>query len=281
MLDSELQSEAREDRNSLDSVRAHSSVHASFSASHGITQVGRLLERGSFRLRLPRGRRCEAVLINTGGGITGGDRLDVRLEVGTGATVFATSQAAEKLYRSDGAAAQITTRATLGAASRLVWLPQESILFNGAIVERSLEIDMPETGHLTAVEILTLGRTAHGERITNGRWRDRWRIVRDGGLVLAENVRLDGPISEMMEQPALGNGARCFATLVHIAPDAEWRIGELRAAIAAFDCVAGCSAWNRMLMARLAAAETHKLRPAVAAAVSSLMREEMPRAWSC
>ncbi len=281
MFDSELPSDARDDRGGLAKVRGRSEVNAAFGAVHGDTRIARIFERGSFRLRFPRGRGCEAVLINTGGGITGGDRLDVSLELGVGATVVATSQAAEKLYRSDGAAALIALRARLGDASRLMWLPQESILFDGAIVQRLLEIEMPATAKVTAAEILTLGRTAHGERITNASWRDRWRIIRDGRLLLAENVRIDGAISELMERPALGAGARCLATLVHVAPDAEARLGDVRDALAAVEGAAAASAWNGMLVARFAGTETHKTRAAVAAAVVAATGDAMPRAWSC
>jgi urease accessory protein len=281
MSNRELQSEPRGGVSSLAHVRAQSDVHVSFSAAHGFTQVARLFERGSFRLRIPRGRSCEAVLINTGGGVTGGDRLDVRFTLGNGANVIATSQAAEKLYRSDGAPAQITMSAELSSASRLSWLPQESILFDGAIVERRLDFNMTSSAQLSAAEILTLGRTAHGESIMNAHWRDRWRIVRDGELVLAENVQLAGAVSEMMERAAIGNGARSVATVVHVAHEAESGIGDARAALAGFDCVSACSAWNGMLVARLAARDTHRLRAGVAAIMTTLTGHAMPRAWSC
>lgn len=281
MFDSELQSETVNAASGHGTIRADSAVRAAFATVDDRTHVARVYECGSLRVRFPRGPSCEAVLLNTGGGITGGDQLDVRLSLGPGAAVVATSQAAEKLYRSDGPPAKIAVRANLADGARLDWLPQESILFDRVNVERTLDIDMAATARLTMLEALMLGRTAHGESLGDARWRDRWRIRRGNALVLAENVRLDGAISDQMQRPALGAGARCVATLVHVAPDAEWRLDEVRNALQNATSCCGCSAWNGMLVARFAAVELHKLRGEMVAAVMILTRAPMPRAWSC
>lgn len=281
MLDSELQSDRGSDRAVLRSVRADSRVRAEFAALGRATHVGRLYETGSLRLRFPRGQACEAVVLNTGGGITGGDRLAIGLTLETGAEVVATSQAAEKLYRSDGPPATISVRADLADGAQLAWLPQETILFDHANVERSLVIDMATTARLTVLETLALGRIASGERITSARWRDTWRIRRGGKLVFAENVRLDGAISDLLQRPAIGCGATSVATLVHIAPDAEQRLDAVRATLASGGQTCGCSAWKGMLVARFAAVELHKMRATLSAAVMAATGLPPPRSWSC
>lgn len=262
------------------SVRGESAVRATFQSIGGITRIGRVHERGGLRLRMPRaaGRR-ELVLINTGGGIAGGDRLSVELTVGAGADVVVTSQAAEKIYKSDGPAATIDLRISLDREARLDWLPQETILFAGAAAARTLDIDMAGSARLTLLECLVLGRIACGEQLESMRWRDRWRIRRDRRLAFAEDVRLDGNVAAMLERPAIGAGARAIATLVHIAPDAERRLDEIRAALPG--TAGGASAWNGMLVVRLAAPDACVVKSHAIRAAMNLTGREMPRSWSC
>ncbi len=263
--------------------RADSEVRVGFDVGEKGTFARDVFERGSFRVRFPRGQGCEGVLINTGGGITGGDRLRIDLQVAAGAEAVVTSQAAEKLYRSDGPAAVLGVRARLDAGARLDWLPQESILFDRAHVERTLDVEMADGATLTLLEVLALGRTAHGERLSAARWRDRWRITRGGRLTFAENVTLDGPIGDIMLEPATGDGARCVATLLHIAPGAEAGINRVRAALGV--CGSGgraaASTWNGMLVVRFAAADLLDIRAAIAGATSAITGRALPRAWSC
>lgn len=281
MFDSELPSEQAREVPGLGPVRADSRIAAHFAAVESHTQVSRLFEAGSLRMRFPRGPRCEAVILNTGGGVTGGDRIAIDIVVGSKAIAIATSQAAEKLYRSDGPAARIGINASLASESRLSWLPQEAILFDGAKVERTLDVDMAGNASLTLAEAVVFGRTAHGEKLASAVWRDRWRVRRDGKLVLAENVLLQNAITESLHHPAIGAGAKAIATVVHVAPDAETRLDDVRHALSGAISIAGCSAWHGMLVARFAASALHELRADVARVVEAITGEAMPRTWSC
>ena len=263
-------------------VRGASEVRAELRVNGGVTGLAQLYETGSLRLRLPRAHgRCEAVLLNTGGGIAGGDRLATALTLGAGAHVVATSQAAEKIYRAEAEPATIAVRLTLGAGARLDWLPQETILHDGARVRRALEIDMAGDATLTLLEMIVFGRLARGEQVTSGEIGDRWRIRRDGRLVLAEQIRLEGPVAGRLDRGAIGNGARAIATLVHIAPSAEGRIDAVRETLTGATCHAGASAWNGMLVTRFAAADPALLRAAAARAAMTLTGAALPRSWSC
>ena len=268
------------------SVRGDSVVSACFARTRDHTRdhthVMRIHERGSLRLRFPRtsGQR-EAVIVNTGGGITGGDRLSIELQIEAGAALTATSQAAEKIYRSDGDTACIAIAARIDDDVRLDWLPQATILFDGATVERTLDVEMAASARLTMLECLVLGRIAHGEVLHDVRWRDRWRIRRDGRLVFADDVRLDGDIAATMAHAALGNGARGLATLIHVAPDAPSRLDVVRDALNASNTDCGASAWNDMLIVRIAAADPRAVHDAAIRATMAITDRPMPRAWSC
>ena len=81
----------------------------------------------------------------------------------TGAEVEATTTAAEKIYRSDGAPARIETRLTLAPQASLFWLPQETLIFEGAALERRLQVEMAGDASLILFESLVFGRLARGE----------------------------------------------------------------------------------------------------------------------
>ena len=142
------------------SIRARGVIDARFARTGRGTQAMNLREAGGYRLKFPKAAGCEAVLINTGGGMTGGDRLDVSLTLDAGAEAVLTTQSAEKVYRSDGSAAEITVAAELGAGARLSWLPQESILFSGSRLRRRLRVAMAEDATHTLAESVVLGRVA-------------------------------------------------------------------------------------------------------------------------
>jgi urease accessory protein len=264
------------------SVRGDSEIRAQFTRVDDDTKLSNCFERGSLRIRLPRRTGAtEAVLVNTGGGITGGDSVNIALALGAGAHVVATSQAAEKIYKTDGPPARIDVSLRLEAGCRLDWLPQETILFDGASALRWMSIDMSGAASLTLLEILVLGRVASGERIVSGSWHDRWRVRRDGRLVLAEEIRMNGAIADIVDRPAIGDGARCVATLIHVDGRAEARIGGVRERLAAARSVAAVSAWDGMLAARFASSEPGAVRADAVAVATGLTGAPMPRVWAC
>ncbi|GJD97281.1 urease accessory protein UreD [Methylobacterium iners] len=246
------------------------------------TSILDLSESGPLRLRLPRRTEgpCEAVLLNTAGGIACGDRFTVGAELEAGADLVLTSVAAEKIYRSDGPVTRVATGLTLGAGARLAFLPQETILFDGARLSRSFEAELAEDAQLLALELLVFGRAARAERIASGHVEDRWRIRRGGRLVYADTLRLDGPISDRLDRVAIGGGARAMATLVDASPEAEGRIEAMRALIEEMAGVeAGASAWNGNLVARFLGRDPDAVRRAALQVLVGYRAAPMPRVW--
>ncbi len=193
----------------------------------GGTNLGRLLQRGPLRVfrwnALP-GDLPSAVLLNTSGGVVGGDRLavQVRLEPGTAALI--TSQAAEKVYRSSGAAATVDVRLDLAEGAWLEWLPQETILFDRAKLRRRLRVEIAAAARLLAADMLVFGRRARGERFRTGLLHDRWEVQADGRLVWADALRLTGDPGALLEAPFGFAGAGALATCMYFGPDAEDRL---------------------------------------------------------
>lgn len=250
----------------------------------GRSRIDRLYQEGSAKARLPRTEsdHLEAILINTGGGMTGGDRLHMRVGAGDGTKIVATSQAAEKIYRAVQGAALMETRLEVGAAARLDWLPQETILFQGGRFGRRLEADIAADGTLLIAESIVFGRTARGERVTEGSFADRWRIRRAGRLIFADAIRLDGDIDAHLDRPALGGGGKAIAALLYVAADSHARLDEMRAAIARHPEVeGGASAWNGLMHLRLVSRTGFALRAALVDLLQILRGQPMPRAWMC
>jgi urease accessory protein len=264
--------------------RARGAARIAFSASGGTTRLAENFQSGSAKARFPRsplGRPPEVVLLNTAGGVTGGDHLTYAVAARDGARAVATTQAAERIYRRSSGVARIDTALTVGGGASLDWLPQETILFDRSALRRTLTADVEPTGRLLAVEAIVLGRTAMGEQIRSAALADSWRIRRGGTLVFADGLRFEGDSVAILAGGATGGGARAVATLVLVAPDAEASLDAAREALASATCEVGASAWNGMLVARLAAAEGQRLRTALVGLIERLRGVTMPGTWNC
>jgi urease accessory protein len=261
--------------------------------SAGQSRIDRLFQEGSARIRLPRvapGAPLEAVLINTAGGLTGGDRMDWRFEAGEGAALLLATQACEKTYKARGdSEARVSVQLNLNAGSSLAWLPQETILFDRARLTRSIDVDMAADARLLMVEPLVFGRLAMREAVAEGQFHDRWRIRQAGHLVHAEDMRLGPMIAEALRRPAVANGGLAMATVLMIAPDAEARLADARRLIGGSGGVshmmmppgAGQGAGTGKLLARIVAGDSYELRKVLVPLIRLLNPAGgMPKVWS-
>ena len=255
----------------------------------GRTVIDRLHQHANAKIRMPRqhGSALEAVLINTAGGLTGGDHLAWSFEAAAGTRLVLTTQAAERIYRSSGGPAEQRTCLTLGAGAHADWLPQETILFDECALDRSLDVDLAEGASLLAAETLVFGRAAMGETVMRLALADRWRIRRAGRLMHAENLRMTGDAQRLLSVAAVASGYRAVATLVLVPASDEtiaMHAASIRAMLAQADrgsaLTGGVTALPERLVIRLAAQDSYVLRPAVARCLSVLRHgHEMPAVW--
>jgi len=157
---------------------------------------------------------CQHIIVHPPGGIAGGDRLEVSVAWGEGADAVVTTQAAEKVYRADGAPATMAARLTIGAGATAHWLPQETILFDGARLERRMQARLAPGARLLAAEMLVYGRVARGEQLGHGALFDSWRLWRDGRLHWADAAELGGDIAATLRSPFGFGGAEASALLL-------------------------------------------------------------------
>ncbi len=239
------------------------------------TRLWRFYQQGCLKARLPRGPGCELVALNISGGIAGGDALETALELEQGANAVFTTQAAERIYRALAEPARVTTRLRVGQGARLAYLPQETILFDGFSLCRTLDIDLAETSEFLGVESLVFGRLAMGEQLRAGRLDDRITLRRGGGLLWQDITRLQGDIAAQLDRPGVAGGARAVASIFAVGFGA--RLTALREALAGAQ--AGASCFEDVLLARILAPDAATLRRVMVKALCALRGGELPRVW--
>ncbi|QFT29244.1 Urease accessory protein UreD [Labrenzia sp. THAF82] len=284
MYDAGVASQSTASARELQRVNGH--ARAGFRLSEGSTRLADLYQSGAAKIRLPKvyDEPTTAVLINTAGGLTGGDRLSLEFHLAVGAHAIVTSQAAERAYRSQTGPAKVTAKFQVGAGAKLEWLPQETILFDASNLSRTIEADLAEDAGLLMLESVILGRKAMGEKVRSVFFRDSWRIRRSGKLVFADDVRLEGDPDVFLAGPATASGNLCVATLLDCSPQAEDHLNLARSLIGALpsDRVrAAASTWNGQLVARLTAVSGQDLRTALVSFLTGYRSAPLPRVWHC
>jgi len=273
--------------------RSCGEARVTFKKSGDRTALDQLHQSGCCKLRFPRpepGQPPEAVLINTAGGLTDGDELSTLAHWRADTTAVITTQAAERIYRSRGQAALVRNGLLVEGGATALWLPQETIMFDGGRMTRRLEAKLDETATLLACESIVFGRSAMGETVASGGVLDTWRIRMGRKLVYADGLRLEGEIRTGLAKPALGNGAQAVASLICVRRNAQDLQEAVRNAISGMNCTAGCSALGPVLVTRLLARTGAELRRDLAALIEVMLellgRDEdgavkrLPRVWS-
>jgi urease accessory protein len=261
--------------------RAVGRVALEVAASAAVTRRARVVEEGSLRVRCPGppALELEAVIVNTAGGVAGGDRFALDVTVSSGARLVVTTAAAEKIYRTLAPAATIEVKLAVGPGGTLTWLPQETILFNRSRLTRSIEIDLAADARLLLAEAIVFGRSGMGERVAESALFDRWRVRRDGALVHAEALRLDGNIADKLRAPAIANGGVALATVL-VVPGDDAVVAVVRALGEKYRGEVGVSAWNGLAVVRLCAGGGAVLRHDLVEVLTALRGATLPRLWS-
>ena len=260
--------------------RAVGRVALTVNARDGISRRARVHEHGSLRVRCPGAPagELEAVIINTAGGMAGGDRFALEIAAGPGAQVVVTTAAAEKVYRALDPAATVDVRLSVADGAAVAWLPQETILFDRAKLRRSVEIDLADDARLLLAEAIVFGRSGMGETVEDCELFDRWRLRRGGRLVHAEALRLDGTVAAKLARPAIANGGIAVATVL-LTPGDEAATTSVRALEGQFRGEVGISAWKGVAIARLCAADGAALRHDLVLVLAALRTAPLPRLW--
>jgi urease accessory protein len=272
----------------------HQTVHgeATLQFQHGRngTALADVYYHDPLKILFPHGDVPTAALITTGGGLFGGDRYAIKVDLGTQAQALVVPQAAEKVYRSKGATCHVDVHLHADVSAGLEWLPQETILFEHARLRRNTHVHAVGDARVLAGEMVVFGRLARGEHFTQGLLRDAWFVRRDGRLVWADALHMDGAVQPCLDHMAGFGGARALATAVYVAPDAAV---QLDAARNLMDSAArhgvrhGATLVNGVLVCRWLADDPYAMRQAFAVFWAGFRAQtlgrvaQLPRLWSC
>jgi len=257
---------------------AHRLLHQQRSQGAVETRLGpnglvRHREQGCLKLRLPHGGQ-EAILINTSGGLAGGDQISTRISVTTNTNFSITTQAAERVYQTLGPSAIVENRFEVAEGSGFFWLPQETILFNGASLTRKMDVHLAKGARFLAVESVVLGRTAMLENLTQIEFRDQWNIWQNEKRIHAERMKISGAPAQ---SSATLNGLKAFATVVLISEQVEQKLPLVQKILRGQH---GVSCWNGKLLARLVAEDGFQLRNTLKLVLSACLDgRALPRNW--
>jgi urease accessory protein len=273
-----------------DLQRAKGSGRIVVSGSDNGTRIVDVFQQSPIRVMFPRPGGSaveEAVLINTAGGIAGGDRLECGVTALANASIAVTSQAAEKVYRALSEPARISTKLKACDAAKLAWLPQETIVFNCARVSRKTEIDLSSGAELLALEWLVLGRAAHGEEMVGGQITDSWRVKKDGRLIWADSFRVTDEMFPHLHRNALLSNYKAIGTLIYFGPRLDRRLEFLRDIAPSLECQCAATSVAGLIVVRFAANESFALKLALRSFLQGFSRElgpgpfRVPKMWSC
>ncbi|NNE88662.1 MAG: urease accessory protein UreD [Silicimonas sp.] len=264
--------------NALRPPRAKGALHLSSKVLGNGSAIDTLRTSGSTKALFPHGRALEAIMINTSGGLTGGDAFVADVKAGAGTEITLTTQAAERAYRSAQGAAMVETRLSAQEDATLFWLPQELIVFDGAGLNRRLTVDLAQTSHLLMVEQIVFGRTAMGERVGQISLDDRIEIRRGNSPIYLDRIFIDGNAEDQLSGSAVARDKRAVATVVSVHPNAETQLQTVRRMLPQ---TAGASLLAPdILVLRLLAKDGYLMRCALVPVLELLKGGALPRSWS-
>lgn len=249
-------------------------------AKDGATRIADLRQSGCLKLVFPETHRSdvEAVIVNTAGGVTGGDRIDIRAEALAGTTLTLTTQAAERAYRAQpGETARIKTDLTAQSGARLNWLPQELILFDRSSLNRRLTIDLAADARLLMVEPMVFGRAAMGELLGEVNFEDRICITRSGQPLYLDGMSLRGDVTSHLARSAVADGAGAMASVVYVAPDAAAHLQLVRELLR--DTAGASLLTPDTMVMRLLATDGFEMRRSLIPILDLLSQNTLPTSW--
>ncbi|MGX9430929.1 MULTISPECIES: urease accessory protein UreD [Bradyrhizobium] len=281
---------SRQSPRDTDLQRAKGGGRIVLSGSRNGTRIADVYQKFPTRVMFPMigdGAVKEAVIINSAGGIAGGDQIELEVIALADASVAVTSQAAEKVYRALDQPACVATKLKAYDAAKLAWLPQETIIFDQARIRRKTEVELCSGAELIALEWLVLGRAAHGEDVVSGYVADSWRVRRDGRLIWADGFHVADDVFAQLHRRALLANCKAVGTMIYFGPALDRRLQVLREIAATLACQCAATSVGALVIVRFAAEASADLRRGLRSLLEQFRHElgpgpfGVPKMWSC
>ena len=190
-----------------------------FSYRDGRTNLFHLYQSDPIRVLFPNVSSEEikqGIIVTTSGGLVGGDKISLALTFGEKTSAMIMAQAAEKVYGSSEATCLMEIDLEANTHAWAEYLPQETILFDNARLNRTTRIRAAAGSQVLAGEIVVFGRKGSGETFSSGYLRDSWEVWRDNKLVWIDTLLLEKNIPQVFNHPACLKNINGVATIVFI-----------------------------------------------------------------
>lgn len=244
------------------------------------TRLADLREQGSLRAVFPRPscREVTAVILNTAGGVAAGDQFSVTAQAAGNTQLSLTTQAAERIYGApDLAAGRICTTLKVSSRARINWLPQETILFDGSRLNRTLDVEVAPDATFLMVEPIVFGRAASGETVRSGVFKDSVRITCAGNPIYYDGIHMAGDMATTLSQAAVANDARAVASMVFVSTYSSDYLSDIRHLLPE---TAGASLiTDTLLTVRVLAQDSFALRQSLLPILDLLTNDAVPKNW--
>ena len=239
-----------------------------------------LYQQGASRMLFARQKdgAAHGIFINTSGGLTSGDRLETNLVLANNVDFTFSTQGCERIYRSAShSSAEVQNRTCVQDEAVLNWLPQETIFYDGACLNRQAVFDIASSSSALIVESLLFGRLAMGERYLFGHLNDQITLRMDNETIFKDVTNLDGDISAQLERPAIMAGARATALVLYCSNYARRKLGHVRELL---NATSGASlVQEQLIVGRLIANTGKDLRQMLAPIIRELASNDVPKTW--
>ena len=252
-------------------------ISAKFSDSR--SSLHDLYQNGCLKSLFPKkSSELEAVIINTSGGITGGDRLTINAKAAAEAQITLTTQACERIYKAQpDTLGEVNTCLHVASGAFFKWLPQETIIYNYGALNRRLKVFLEKDAKFLMVEPVIFGRREMGENQVFGLFNDQINLSIDGFLAYRDNTILSGDITAQLARPAVASGMAAMASLLYRGSDATLIKTKIPNYL---NKTSGCSLLPKdLLVMRLLARDGYALRQMMVPILELLTQNTLPRCW--
>ena len=263
--------------NKMDSPpRARGALHL---AAAGQSKIKNLFQQGSTRALFPRrANGLECIIINTSGGLTGGDEFSNSIKCEDQSNITVTTQGCERIYKSgDGSAAIVENKIELKNAACIRWLPQETIFFDHGRITRKLKVNLSSEAEALIVEPVIFGRIAMGETDISGYFDDKIEVCVDDKIAFLDKTRLSGNISEILKRQAVADGSTATAIIIFKSKKAKSFLKNFKDRL---NNQSGASLISEdFLVARFIAPTGYELRQMLVPIITEITDKNLPKTW--